>query len=329
MISVVPLPKFSNGKANSLLDRPPWRWAPDGKDRGGVEVESGNDQIGHRQGMDALEQCSIDGIKVTGRRRKRVSSEMQVPHQPGPGPQGLHISLGLGLDGHRNGESFGPDPPSVAIVPDAGQRLQIGQHNIGQDPGVIRPGCQSVIPQSQTAGVLCGDARLIDGREPSWSLITVKECVDVSTERIHPSTVGKAVEMVREPKVQQVDDRLQTVLSAVGQGSIPKPPVIVAWFRLTQTPWCAISNNLHAERSNRAQIVINMGEMATLPELVLAIWHTIAQHQRIGSLFTHGPGKVGKLVFDNSCARHNAANLVDERDGWTFRCGPTGPPCGV
>lgn len=104
--------------------------------------------------------------------------------------------------------------------------------------------------------------------------------------------------------MQQVDDRLQTVLSTTGKRSIPERPVVLAWFWLTQTPWCAVSNDLDAESGNRAKIVVNMGVVATLRELVLAIGNSIGKHQRIGPFFADGPSKVRESVFGGNRVRH-------------------------
>ena len=100
--------------------------------------------------------------------------------------------------------------------------------------------------------------------------------------------------MVGETKVQQVDDGLQTVLGAKGQGPIPQRPVVVAGFRLAQTPGHAVSDDFDAESGNRAKVVIDMGVVATLRKLVLAVRNSVGEDHRIGTLFSDGPSKVGE-----------------------------------
>ena len=116
--------------------------------------------------------------------------------------------------------------------------------------------------------------------------------------------IGKAVERVGEPKVQQVDDRLQTVFSANGQCSIPERPVVVAWFWLTQAPRCAVSDDPHAEGGNRAKVVVNVGVVVTLRELVLPIGNSIGKYQRIGPFFADGPRKVREFLVAIDRIRH-------------------------
>jgi hypothetical protein len=150
--------------------------------------------------------------------------------------------------------------------------------------------------------------------------ITIEECLDVSRERVHPPLIGKATERVGETKVQQVDDRLQTVLGATAQSSIPEGPVIVAWFRLAQTPWCAVSNDLDAESGDRAKVVVNMRVVPALRELVLPVGNSIRKHQRIGSFFADGPCKVRESVFRDNCVRHRVANLAERPDFISHAC---------
>jgi hypothetical protein len=74
----------------------------------------------------------------------------------------------------------------------------------------------------------------------------------------------------------------------------------LAWLWLTQTPWCAVSNDLDAESGNGAKVVVDMGVVAILRELVLAIGNSIGKHQRIGPFFADGPGKLRERVFGNN-----------------------------
>jgi len=58
------------------------------------------------------------------------------------------------------------------------------------------------------------------------------------------------------------------------------------------------------ERGDRAKVVVNMGVVATLSELVLAIWNSIGQHQGIGAFFANGPCKGRKGVLLTNRARN-------------------------
>jgi hypothetical protein len=112
--------------------------------------------------------------------------------------------------------------------------------------------------------------------------------------------------------VQQVDDRLHAVVSATGEGTIPEPPVVMARFRLTQTPRCPVSNDLDTEISDRAEVVVNTGIMATLGKLVLPIGNSIGKHQGVGPLFANGPRKVRKFVLGIIRICHRVANLAED-----------------
>ena len=111
--------------------------------------------------------------------------------------------------------------------------------------------------------------------------------------------------------MQQVDDRLQAVLSAFGQCSIPERPVVMTRFRLGQTPWCAVSNDLDAESGNRAKVVDIVLIVATLRELVLSIRNSIGKHHRIGAFFADGPCKVRKRTLTTNPVHHRVANLAE------------------
>jgi hypothetical protein len=128
--------------------------------------------------------------------------------------------------------------------------------------------------------------------------------------------IGKAIEGVGQTEVQQVDDRLQTMLSTEPQRSIPERPVVAPRFWLTQTPWCAISDDLDAEGGNGAQVVVNMGVMTTLRELVLTIGNSIGKHQGIGALFANGPRKARESVFAGRLFHHPIGNLAEPANRW-------------
>jgi len=121
--------------------------------------------------------------------------------------------------------------------------------------------------------------------------------------------ISKAIEGVGESKVQQVDDRLEAVLGASSQGSIPKCPVVMTRFRLGQTPWCAVSDDLDTERGDRTEVVVCAGVVSALSELVLAIWNSLGEDQRIRPFFADGPGKDRECVLATNCAHD--ANLAD------------------
>jgi hypothetical protein len=113
--------------------------------------------------------------------------------------------------------------------------------------------------------------------------------------------------------VQQVDDRLQTVVSASGQGAIPERPVVMTRFGLAQTPRRAVANNRDSEGGNRPEVVVDVGVVATLRELVLAMGSSIGKHQRIGPLLAHRPGEVRESSIVGVRVRHRCSNLVEPR----------------
>ena len=98
---------------------------------------------------------------------------------------------------------------------------------------------------------------------------------------------------------QEANARSQSVQSYwPGSGSLRRQGTP---YRTILTPRAAIE----------PKVVVDMGVMATLGELVLAIGNAVGQHQRIGAFFAHRPGKVGESVVATVPSDIRVANLVD------------------
>ena len=234
---------------------------------------AGDDPVGwddSDEGLDArLDRVGHD-IGQSCRATPGCNAEVQIPDgllQVTRTGGGADAGLVVGV-GKLATEAFGPDPPAVSVGSDAGECLEVREHDVSQRDEVVVLAGAAIVPHAEERGEHGGDARLVDGREPSRFWIAGQERVDVAGEAVDPPGVAEPAVVVGQAEMAQVDHRVEPVAPARLERPIPQRPVVDAALGFGQPPGHAVAPHLHSEPSDLGEVRIEPFKMSACSVLV-------------------------------------------------------------